>query len=211
MTDPFSAPTPFLQALAAKTSTPGGGSAAALVGAISAALSSMAGQFTLGKKKFAEVEGTVKTLTERSLRLMDEFQIYMRQDAEAFQEVMLAYQDKGPDQKVRFQNALKRATEAPLAILRSSVEAMQIAAKMVVICNPNLRTDAGATGVFGLAAARVASWNVKINLVEFEDKTLKNKMFQEVEQQIQEAIRLEEQIRKHIEQSFVGAIHESPA
>lgn len=202
MTDPFGSPLPFLQALAAKTSTPGGGSAAALVGAIASALTSMAGQFTIGKKKFAEVEETAKKITERALQLMEEFQVYMRQDAEAFQAVMLAYQEKGPDREKHLQDALKKASEAPMAILKASVEVLQIAETMVQICNPNLRTDAGATGVFGLASARVASWNVRMNLVELADQTFKQETLREVERLLKEAVRLEKQICQYTEKIF---------
>lgn len=203
MTDPYSSVGPFLDALSAKTSTPGGGSAAALVGAIAAALSVMAGQFTLGKKKFAPIEPQMLLLTQQAQTLVIELQAQMEKDALGFQKVMHAYADKSEKGPIQLQSALKEAILAPFLIMQKSVEAIQLAEQMVDLCNPNLRTDAAATATFALAAVRVASWNVKVNLFEITDELFKQTYLKDVAYLLDQATHLEEKIRTQLEKIWL--------
>ena len=81
----------FLDELASKASTPGGGSAAAIMGAMGAALASMVCNLTLGKKGYEEVEGEMQALLEKSEALRATLTDMVRADVEVFDQVMAAY------------------------------------------------------------------------------------------------------------------------
>ncbi|MEG2864446.1 MAG: cyclodeaminase/cyclohydrolase family protein, partial [Eggerthellaceae bacterium] len=74
----------FIDALASKSSTPGGGGASAYCGALASALASMVGNLTVGKKKYAEVEGEVYVTLERLADVRDRLLEQMDEDARAF-------------------------------------------------------------------------------------------------------------------------------
>ena len=111
---------PFLDALASQAATPGGGSAAAIIGAMGAALVSMVCNLTIGKKKYAEVEGEMKDVLAKSETLRLKLTGMIEDDVTAFDAVMAAYgmakesdADKAAREKA-IQAALKQATEVPL-------------------------------------------------------------------------------------------------
>ncbi|MDR1908585.1 MAG: cyclodeaminase/cyclohydrolase family protein, partial [Spirochaetaceae bacterium] len=81
----------FSRLLAGKDPVPGGGGAAALTGALGVALGSMAGNLTLGKKRYAAVEGEMLRLLEEAERLRESLLALVEADAGAFEPVMRAY------------------------------------------------------------------------------------------------------------------------
>jgi formiminotetrahydrofolate cyclodeaminase len=191
----------FLTRLGDKSPTPGGGAAAALVGAVAAALTAMAGNLTVGKKKFADVEAEVRLWTESALRLCHGLQEQIEADSHAFQNVLKAYKESGSDKEKKLQTALLQAIQPPLQIMRSTLEAMRLAEKMLEKGNPNVRTDTAATGAFGLAAVKVASWNVRVNLLEIHPYP--SALHDECEGYLQEAIALESRISTALVKTLV--------
>src|SRR5207237_1266611 len=104
--------TSFADRIAAKTPTPGGGSAAALAGALGAALATMAARFTLGKAKYAEVEPRMRAIEEEGLRLKTRLLELVEEDALSYDAVLAAMRlPRGTDaEKAAREAAVREAT-----------------------------------------------------------------------------------------------------
>ena len=167
----------FLDELASKASTPGGGSAAAIMGAMGAALASMVCNLTLGKKGYEEVEGEMQALLEKSEALRATLTDMVRADVEVFDQVMAAYgMPKDTDeQKAKrseaIQTALKAATDVPLACARTCAEVIDLCKPVAEQGNKNVISDAGVAVLAAQAALRSAALNVYINVPGIKDKT----------------------------------------
>jgi glutamate formiminotransferase/formiminotetrahydrofolate cyclodeaminase len=116
----------FLDALAAGTAAPGGGSAAAYAGAAGAALVAMVARLTIGKKKYAQVEAEMQTMLEKAETLRAELSQAIQEDASAFEGVMAAFKlpKDNPKQQVERQKAIDAATlaaaQVPLEVARKA-------------------------------------------------------------------------------------------
>jgi formiminotetrahydrofolate cyclodeaminase len=168
---------PFLDALASQAATPGGGSAAAIMGAMGAALVSMVCNLTIGKKKYAEVEGEMKDVLAKSEALREKLTGMIEDDVKAFDAVMAAYgmaketdADKAAREKA-IQAALKWATEVPLRCCHAAREVIDLAAIASDKGNLNVLSDAGVAGLAAYAALRSAALNVFTNARMITDKT----------------------------------------
>jgi formiminotetrahydrofolate cyclodeaminase len=123
----------FLDALACKDPTPGGGSTAALAGALGAALVSMVCNLTLGKKGYEDVQAPMQDLLARSEALRRELPELLEADTQVYERVMAAYRlpRKSPEDKAARQEAmqvaLKEAAEVPLRIAERCAEVVDLA------------------------------------------------------------------------------------
>jgi formiminotetrahydrofolate cyclodeaminase len=178
----------FLEALASQAATPGGGSAAAIIGAMGAALVSMVCNLTIGKKKYAEVEGDMKDVLAKSETLRRKLIGMIEDDVKAFDAVMGAYgmpKETDADKDARaqaIQAALKQATEVPLACARAAREVIDIAATASDKGNLNVISDAGVGVLAGYAALRSAALNVFTNARMITDKTFAEAKLKELNQ-----------------------------
>jgi formiminotetrahydrofolate cyclodeaminase len=167
----------FLEALASQSATPGGGSAAAIIGAMGAALVSMVCNLTIGKKKYAEVEGEMKDVLAKSEALRVKLIGMIEDDVKAFDAVMGAYgmpKESDADKAKRdqaIQAALKLATDVPMACARAARQVIDIAATASDKGNLNVISDAGVGVLAGYAALRSAALNVFTNARMITDKT----------------------------------------
>ena len=167
---------PFLDALASQAATPGGGSAAAIIGAMGAALVSMVCNLTIGKKKYAEVEGEMKDVLAKSEALRLKLTGMIEDDVTAFDAVMAAYgmaKDSDADKAARekaIQAALKQATEVPLRCCHAAREVIDLAAIASDKGNLNVISDAGVAVLAAYAALRSAALNVFTNARMITDK-----------------------------------------
>jgi methenyltetrahydrofolate cyclohydrolase len=167
----------FLAALASQSATPGGGSAAAIIGAMGAALVSMVCNLTIGKKKYAEVEGEMKDVLAKSEALRVKLIGMIEDDVKAFDAVMGAYgmpKESDADKAKRdqaIQAALKLATDVPMACARAARQVIDIAATASDKGNLNVISDAGVGVLAGYAALRSAALNVFTNARMITDKT----------------------------------------
>ena len=120
--------TSFLDKLASKEPAPGGGGAAALAGAIGIALGNMTGSLTVGKKKYAEVEGDIIELNKRAQSLRKQLYELIEADALAFMPVAKAYgiPKDDPDRNEIMEAALNGAVRVPIEIMKKSCEALEI-------------------------------------------------------------------------------------
>lgn len=167
--------TEFIDALASKAPTPGGGGASAYAGALASALASMVGNLTVGKKKYAEVEERVQSelleLDDTRLRLLE----LVQADADAFAPLAAAYgMPRGTDeeaaaQKAALQHALVDACEVPLEIMRQCVQVVESCVFLAKHGSVMAVSDAGAGAVLAKAALLAASLNVRINIGSMDD------------------------------------------
>ncbi len=177
----------FLDELASKAATPGGGSAAAIMGSTSAALTSMVCNLTIGNPRYTEVEADMQTLLQKSEALREQFTGMIEADIDAFNTVMAAYglpkiteaeKNKRTD---AIQQALKAATKVPLDCARACAEAIKLSREAAEKGNTNVITDAGVAVMAGYAALKSAALNVYVNAGMIKDKTYSQGRLNELE------------------------------
>ena len=165
----------FLDELASNSAAPGGGSVAALAGALASALTSMVCSLTIGKKKYLQVEGEMKGVLARSEDLRKRFTALIDVDTNAFNKVMEAYglPKDGDDQRAlrsaAIQEATKEAALVPLEVMKHAIDAMALAKTVAGRGNLNSVSDAGVSALMLHAACEGAALNVEINLNSIND------------------------------------------
>jgi glutamate formiminotransferase / formiminotetrahydrofolate cyclodeaminase len=190
-------PYDFLDATAAASPTPGGGSTAALAGALAAALTQMVAGLTSGRKKYADVEDQVQAVLQQVGPLRDQLTEAIRADAAAFEQVMAAFRNKEVNDEERAQlveTATIGAGDVPLRVARLSYEVAQIAETITSVGNLNAVTDAAAAGIMARAAVQIAALNVKINAKGLKNQELAQSWRQEVDDLAKKVSALADQI-----------------
>jgi glutamate formiminotransferase/formiminotetrahydrofolate cyclodeaminase len=178
----------FVAELGSDTPAPGGGSAAALCGALGAALSAMVSRLTLGRQKYRDAWQSMEKVQQGSEHLSDHFLWLVQEDTDAYNEVLAAVklpketEEQKTSRNEALQAASKRAAEIPLYTLRAAEELVLVAKEAVERGNPNTFTDAGAAVQLARTAAIVASYNVQINLPGIRDKKFVEDSKREVEE-----------------------------
>lgn len=167
--------TAFLDDVASSSPAPGGGSVAALAGALGAALASMVCNLTIGKKKYAEVEEDMKKVLVAIEPLRETFTRLISKDTLAFQKVMETYalpKDTDPQKALRsaaITEATKEATLVPLEVMKHCIDALALAQEVASKGNVNSISDAGVCAQMLHAACEGAALNVKVNLNALND------------------------------------------
>lgn len=165
----------FLGRVASPDPTPGGGSVAAHAGALGAALAQMVAGLTVGRKKYAAVEGEMKDLAQEAARLRQALSALVVRDAEAYEAVRGAYglpQDTPDQQAARsaaIRAALLGAAEVPLETARACVQVAMLAAAVAERGNRNAVTDACVAALLAEAACKGAAFNVRINVASLDE------------------------------------------
>lgn len=165
----------FLDELASKASTPGGGSAAAVMGAMGAGLMSMVANFTIGKKNYEAVELEMRALLSEAEGLRAQLTDLIQDDVEAFDGVMAAYglsRESEADKAARteaIQAALKVAADVPLKCARLCAEVIRLSPAIAAKGNRNVISDAGVAVLAAEAALRSAALNVYVNINAIKD------------------------------------------
>lgn len=159
----------FLEDLAGSAPAPGGGGAAALVGAAGAALGNMVGSLTVGKKKYAAVEADILVLNRRAVALRKRLEGLVQADADAFTPLAAAYKlpKETPEQQAHkaavLEAALEGACAVPLEIMSACCEGITLAAEYAEKGSVMAVSDAGCAALFCKAALQAAGLNVSIN------------------------------------------------
>ena len=163
----------FTELLAARTSVPGGGGAAALAGALGAALCSMAGNFTTGKQKYAAVEADVQALLARAEALRLRLLELVEEDAAAFAPLARAYAipKDDPARGMALESAALGACEAPLEIAERCAEAVGLLEEMLEKGSGALVSVVGCGAALCRAALECAAMNVYVNTRLLRDRT----------------------------------------
>lgn len=166
----------FIAELSSDSPAPGGGSAAALAGALGAALSAMVCRLTVDNEKFAAVDAEVRSILKQSEQLQQQLLKDIDEDALAFEAVMAAFKlPKATDAEKAarlsaIQQALKTAADKPFSVAESCLSVLELAVRILPIGNPNAASDAAVAGLMANAAVQGALFNVKINLGSIKDE-----------------------------------------
>ena len=186
----------YLESIAAATPTPGGGSVAALCGALSAALSRMVANLAIGKEGYESVQAELKELERRAKALQSRLLVLMEEDATAYDAVITAMRlakktDADRAARVRaMQSAYERATTVPLDTMQACSDALGIALVAAQKGNRNAISDAGVAALVAEAGLRAAGLNVRINLAALKDHALRAEIEKRLEAILNEADRV---------------------
>lgn len=165
----------FTYELASASPAPGGGSAAALSGAVGAALVAMVCRLTIGRKSYLNVSGEFESMLPRADALRTELLELMQQDTDAYSAVMEAYQlpkesdVEKSERSQAIQEALKHAANVPLHVATACAEILEMGESAASRGNKNAASDAGAGALMAEAGLRAAVLNVEINLGLIQD------------------------------------------
>jgi formiminotetrahydrofolate cyclodeaminase len=177
----------FLARLASKDPTPGGGSAAAIMGAMGAALISMVCNVSFGKKGYEAAEPELREVCAQSEALRSRLTGMVAGDISAFGELMAAYKlPKDTDEEkqrrsLAIQASLKRATEVPLACARDCAEVIRLSRRAAEHGYLGVISDAGVGVSAAYAAARSAALNVYINVPSLKDRAFAERALAELD------------------------------
>ncbi len=173
----------FLDDVASAQPTPGGGTVAAVAGAMAAAVAAMVARLTVGRKKYAEVEGEFRDLLQRAEDLRLELRRLGAADAAAYDQVSRAYgmpKEPADARRAAIQQGLTAASLVPLDTLRAARAVAALAARAAEAGNRNAASDAGVAALLAGAAAEGAAYNVRINIASMPERTAGAPMLEEV-------------------------------
>ena len=190
----------FLDELASGAPTPGGGSAAAVIGAMGAALISMVCNVTLGKKGHEAVEAEMRSVRDASERLRAQLTSMVADDIAAFDGLMAAYRlpKANDDEKLRrteaIQSTLRAATETPLACARACAQVVALSRRAGEKGYAGVISDAGVGVLAANAALRSAALNVYINAPSLKDRDYAAAALSEIEKLLADSARESEAV-----------------
>jgi len=183
----------FLDRLASSAPTPGGGSAAAVMGAMGAALTSMVCNVTIGKKGLEGVEAPMLAVRAESARLQVRLTEMMAEDITAFDGLMAAYklpkateEDKAR-RSAAIESSLRRATEVPLACARACAAVIALTQRAADLGYKGVVSDAGVGVLAAFAALRSAALNVYINAPMLRDRIFADRSMTEIDRLVASA------------------------
>ena len=200
----------FLEDLAGSAPAPGGGGAAALVGAAGAALGNMVGSLTIGKKKYAAVEADILILNRRAAALRKRLEGLVQADADAFTPLAAAYKlpKETPEQKAHkaavLETALEGACAVPLEIMSACCEGIALAAEYAEKGSVMAVSDAGCAALFCKAALQAAGLNVSINTRLMADKAHAAALNAQADAMLAEFVPHADQIHEKLTHSLRG-------
>jgi methenyltetrahydrofolate cyclohydrolase len=177
----------FLDELASNSPAPGGGSVAALCGALAAALCSMVCRLTIGKKKYAEVSEELQSVLDKMEQYRMELTALIDEDTRAFNKVMESYrlpketEGQAILRNEEIQKAMIFAAEVPMQVLKKSSEIIELAKVVTAKGNINSISDASVGCLLLQTCGASALYNILINLKSIEDEEYKSRLQAEIE------------------------------
>ena len=195
----------FVDEVSTDSPAPGGGSVAALCGALAAALASMVASLSFSKPGMEEARPMMEASGRAAQDLKEWFLAAVDRDAAAFDAVFEARRlPKGTEQEQATREAAievanERAARVPLEVVDHAVAALAMAGRLAREGNPNLVSDAGVAVACGLAAAEGAALNVRINLSSISNAAVRDSLRQDLEASLGEARRLAGAARRDLD------------
>ncbi len=173
----------FTVELASSSPAPGGGSVAAICGSLSAALTAMVSNLTIGKEKYSAYDNEMKAMRSESEQLRIQLLSLVDEDTEAFNKVMAAFKlPKGSNErKAALQGAFKGAASVPMRTAHLCYRSMELASVAAKKGNKNSITDAAVAALVAHAGLQGALLNVRINLSSIKDGEFVSKALAEAE------------------------------
>lgn len=199
----------FITVLASDAPAPGGGGAAALVGAIGTALGNMVGSLTVGKPKFAAVEDEVKELKSTCDALQDRFIALVAKDAEVFEPLSRAYglPKNTPEELAHKEEVMSEClvvcSQVPLEIMKTCAEALETIERMEAVGTPIAISDVGCGALTLKAALLSADINVRVNTKIMKDRAKADEINAEAEALLQKYAPLADSIYEKVQARFV--------
>jgi len=190
----------FMDKLASKSPEPGGGSVAALTGALGAALVSMVSNLTLGKEKYKDVQPQIEALLGESEKLRQQMQDLIQKDTEAYGALSEVYKmPKATDaekaaRSAKMQEALKKACQVPFEIGLKSLEVAKLAERAADIGNVAAVSDAGVAVLLAQACAQSAALNVRINVNSIKDEAYNKETWTKMQDVLAQVAALEKSV-----------------
>jgi methenyltetrahydrofolate cyclohydrolase len=195
----------FIDVLASKAPVPGGGGAAALVGAVGMALGSMVCNLTIGKKKYAQYEDDVKEILFQAEKIQKDLLDMIDKDAEGFLPLSRAYglpSNTDEEKKIKeetMENALKLACEVPIKIVRTCYDSIKLHEALVDKGSKLAISDVG-VGVQCLRAALLSGeLNVIININSIKDEEYVHRVKTEISNLVNEGVKIADEVYCEVE------------
>ncbi len=172
----------YLDELASAQPTPGGGSAAALSGAMGAALASMVARLTLGKASYADVQPEIAELLQQTEKLRGRFVELMQEDIDAYSKLSASFKlPRNTPEEVNarskaVQQQLLEAALVPLEMAECAFQLAQCCRRLAEIGNTNVLSDIATGATLASSAGAGAAWMVRTNLRAMKDLELVNRL-----------------------------------
>ncbi len=198
----------FINKVSGNEPVPGGGSIAALNGAIAAALAAMVAGLTIGKKNYEQHEELMQRIRGLALINQEEFLENVDRDAEAYYQVFACYKmPKATDQEKEYrsraiQEATRYAALVPMQVARNAFELMSIIDEVARYGNKNAVTDACVAMMSARTAVLAALMNVRINLGSLDDKVFAEQLFDEADTLEMRACKMEQELVDTVKQKI---------
>lgn len=165
----------YLDDLASSQSTPGGGSASALTGAIGAGLATMVARLTVGKANYADVQPEIEALIEKTEQLRSRFQQLVQEDSDTYGRLSACFKMPRATDEERtarteaIQERLSDAALVPLEVAERAAELLQHCQRLAEIGNKTVLSDIATSTMLASSAGTGASWMVRTNLLAMKD------------------------------------------
>lgn len=200
----------FTDEVSRDTPAPGGGSIAALAGALGGALASMVAGLTHGKEGTEKRDATLALVAERAQAVKDQLLAAIDEDTQAFNAFMEAR--RLPDaseedkhrRKVAMQAGLRHAAEVPLRTAEASLLALRLCCDVAPIGLPASVTDAGVGAAMAYAGVRGAVWNVLVNLKDLDDRAVVAELRDRCEAMLAQARALRDEVEAYVDGRVAG-------
>ena len=186
----------FTESLASKAPVPGGGGASALVAAVGIALGDMVGEYTVGKKRYADVEEEIKALMVKAQDLRVRLLDCIEKDAEAFEPLSRAYAipKDAPERETVMEECLKAAAATPFEILGLCAEALDMLKTFADKGSVIVISDAACGAAFCRSAMQGAAVNVRVNTKAMRDREYADSLDRKTEELLAKYLPLADEI-----------------
>jgi len=198
----------FAEETAAPTPTPGGGSVAAVCGAVSAALARMVAGLAIGKDDYRDSQDELLRIQEAGRSLQDRLLALADEDSAAYDTVASALKlpKATPEDKKRrseaLQLALKKAAEVPLSTMERCNDVIELSKRALEKGSKSAFTDAGSAALIAHAALEAAALNVKVNMLSIKDEAFCGKTRASMDSMLKRSSGIVEQVSRMVDSRF---------
>ncbi|MCF6463410.1 formimidoyltetrahydrofolate cyclodeaminase [Clostridium sp. Cult1] len=200
----------YINEVASKEPTPGGGSVAALAGSLGSALTAMVGYLTIGRKMYLELDEKIKEEMDQNFeelkKSIEKLNEIVDEDTKAFDKVMEAFKlpkETEEEKKKRtqaIQEGYKIALEVPLRCAEECFKVLELQKVFANYGNVNAITDVGVGALLAATGLEGALLNVKINLLSIKDEEFRNKMEEKIDNLLKRGTALKEELLETVYQ-----------
>ncbi|MCG6986811.1 MAG: glutamate formimidoyltransferase [Gemmatimonadetes bacterium] len=200
----------FVDEVSRDTPAPGGGSVAALAGALGGALAAMVANLNVGKGSFDAHYDTLCSIAERAQEVKDALVFAVDEDTRAFDDVLAGMrmpQDSEEEKAARakaIQVGYRKATLVPLGTVESCLGAMKLCEEMAALAPAAMISDVGSGALLGHAGLKAAGYNVRINLPSITDEAFKADVSGKLDAFLKEGAEVAARVEARVEGALGG-------